>query len=113
MAITSPSKGWLQVNDELCTLLGYDRSALLTMSWAELTHPADLAADVTNFDRVLAGEIDGYTLEKRWICKDGRIIDSIISRKCVRNAKGEVDYFVAMLQDVTKSKAGCACAPGK
>jgi len=105
MAITSPSKGWLQVNDELCTLLGYDRSALLTMSWAELTHPADLAADVTNFDRVLAGEIDGYTLGKRWICKDGRIIDSIISVKCVRNAKGQVDYFVAMLQDVTKSKA--------
>src|ERR1700704_7197410 len=59
MAITSPTKGCVEVNDEICRILGYDRSELLKMTWAEMTHPADLAADVANFQRVLAGEIDG------------------------------------------------------
>ena len=60
MATTSPAKGILEVNDELCRILGYERSELLQKTWAELTHPDDLAADVAQFDRVMAGEIDGY-----------------------------------------------------
>ena len=45
MAITSPDKGCLEVNDELCRILGYGRSELLQKTWAEMTHPDDLAAD--------------------------------------------------------------------
>ena len=55
MAITSPDKGWIEVNDEICEILGYDRSELLGMTWAELTHPDDLPADVAHFERVMAG----------------------------------------------------------
>jgi PAS domain S-box-containing protein len=104
MAMTSPTKGILEVNDELCRILGYARNELLQKSWAEITHPDDLAADLTQFNRVLSGEIDGYTLDKRWICKDGRIIDSIMAAKCMRHADGAVDYFVGLLLDVTERK---------
>ena len=103
-AITSPTKGWVEVNDEICRILGYERSELLRMSWAELTHPDDLAADVAHFNRVLAGEIDGYAMDKRFIRKDGRVIDATISVKCLRRADGSVDYFVALLQDITERK---------
>ncbi len=65
MAITSPTKSCLDVNDELCRILGYQRHELLRMTWAEITHPEDLAADVTQFDRVMAGEIHGYSMDKR------------------------------------------------
>src|SRR3979409_2342635 len=94
MAMTSPDKGCLEVNDELCRILGYERSEMLQKNWSEITHPDDLAADVVQFDRVLAGEINGYSLDKRWIRKDGRIIDSIMAAKCVRRADGSVDYLV-------------------
>lgn len=104
MAITSPTKGCLAVNDEFCKILGYERDELLKRNWAELTHPKDLAADVANFNRVMAGEIDGYRLDKRWIRKDGRIIDTAISVKCVRRDDGSVDYFVALVEDVTARK---------
>jgi PAS domain S-box-containing protein len=104
MATTSPAKGILEVNDELCRILGYDRSDLLKKSWAELTHPDDVAADVAQFGRVLAGEIDGYTLEKRWICKHGRVIHSIMAAKCQRRADGSVDYFVGLVLDITERK---------
>jgi PAS domain S-box-containing protein len=104
MAITSPDKGCLEANDELCRILGYPRGELLQKNWAEMTHPDDLAADVAQFNRVMAGEIDGYTLEKRWIGKDGRTVDSIMAAKCMRRADGSVDYFVGLVQDITERK---------
>jgi PAS domain S-box-containing protein len=104
MTITSPGKGVLEVNDEICKILGYERGELLRMTWAELTHPDDLAVDVAQFNRIMAGEIDGYSLDKRWIRKDGQVIDSTISVKCLRRADGSVDYFVALLQDITERK---------
>ncbi|MGZ7094362.1 MAG: PAS domain S-box protein [Candidatus Angelobacter sp.] len=104
MAMTSPTKGILEVNDELCRILGYERNELLQKSWAEITHPDDLAADVAQFNRVLSGEIDGYTLDKRWIRKDGRVIDSIMAAKCTRHADAAVDYCVGLVLDVTERR---------
>lgn len=104
MAISSPTKGCLAVNDEICKILGYERDELLKKNWAEMTHPEDLSANVANFNRVMAGEIDGYRLDKRLIRKDGRIIDATISVKCVRRDDGSVDYFVALVEDVTARK---------
>jgi PAS domain S-box-containing protein len=102
MAITSPATGCLQVNDELCRILGYERAELLKKTWPEMTHPDDLAADMAQFNRVMAGEIDGYTLDKRWIRKDGRIIDSVMAAQCMRRPDGSVDCFVGLLLDTTE-----------
>jgi PAS domain S-box-containing protein len=104
MAITSPAKGCVEVNDELCRILGYEREELLRMSWADITHPDDLAADIANFNRVIAGEIDGYSMDKRWIRKDSRIIDSTMAAKCVRRADGSVNYFIGLVEDITERK---------
>lgn len=104
MAITSPTKGIIEVNAQICKILGYERGELLQKTWSELTHPDDLAADIAQFNRVMAGEIDSYTIDKRWIRKDGQIIDATISVRALRRADGSVDYFVALLQDVTERK---------
>jgi PAS domain-containing protein len=69
-----------------------------------MTHPDDLAVDVHQFNRVMAGEIEGYSLDKRWIRKDGRVIHSIMSAKCLRRADGSVDYFVGLVLDTTERK---------
>jgi len=104
MAISSPAKGWLEVNDQLCRMFGYGRSELLQTTWAELTHPDDLPADLANFNRVLTGELDGYSMNKRFVRKDGQIIDTTLSVKCLRRADSSVDYFVVLLQDITARK---------
>jgi PAS domain S-box-containing protein len=104
MAITSPTKGCLEVNDELCRILGYDRQELLRMTWADITYPEDVAADIAQFDRVMAGEIEGYSMDKRWIRRDGRVIHSIMAAQCVRRTDGSVEYFVGLVQDITQRK---------
>jgi PAS domain S-box-containing protein len=104
VAITSPEKGWIEINGHLCNMLGYAKEELARLTWAECTHPDDLAADVTLFERVLRGEIDSYALDKRFFRKDRSVIPVFLSVRCVRKADGSVDYFVALLQDITERK---------
>lgn len=104
MAITSPTKGWLHVNDKLCEMLGFSLSELRNMTWAEVTHPDDLDADVNSFELMLSGKIDFYTIEKRYICKDKSIIYANLSISCVRKKDASVDYVLALVEDITNRK---------
>lgn len=105
LAITSPNKGWLRINKCLCDMMEYSEQELCLMTWAELTHPDDLAADVEQFQRLLANEINGYSLEKRFISRTGKIIPTNLVVRCVRKSTGEVDYVMAMVEDITERKA--------
>ena len=104
IAISSPEKLWLETNDRLCEILGYPRQELTTMTWDQITYPDDLEANVKEFNRVLAGEIEGYSLDKRFIRKDGRIIHASLAARCVRRPNGQVDFFVVLVQDITERK---------
>jgi PAS domain S-box-containing protein len=104
MTITLPDKGIAEVNDKFCEILGYERAELLRKTWQELTHHEDLAADLAQFERLVIGEIDGYTLDKRFIRKDGTVVHTIISVRCVRTADGAIDHVVALVQDISKRK---------
>jgi PAS domain S-box-containing protein len=104
MAATSPEKGWLEVNDVLCNMLGYSRAELTRMTWSELTHPEDLAADLAQFNRLLAGEIDGYTMDKRFIRRNGEPVPTHLAVRAVRRSDGSVDYLVALVQDISERK---------
>jgi PAS domain S-box-containing protein len=104
MAITSPEKGWVRVNEKLCELLGYTDEELRARTWAELTHPDDLAADVAQFGRMLGGEIDGYSLEKRFVRRDGKVVDTVLSVRAVKRPDGSTEYCLAQLIDITALK---------
>jgi diguanylate cyclase (GGDEF)-like protein/PAS domain S-box-containing protein len=103
IAITSPDKAWLRANPRLCRMLGYSEAELMQHNWAELTHPDDLAADEEQFDRLLAGEIDSYEMDKRFIRKDGETIHTHLTAACYRN-DGRDQFVVAGLLDITERK---------
>jgi PAS domain S-box-containing protein len=101
-AVTSPEMRLLAINDEYCRILGYTREELLQKNWAELTYPEDLQANTALFDETLAGKTDAYTLDKRMVRKDGQVIHTTISARCVRRPEGTPDYFVSLLLDITE-----------
>ena len=104
IALTGADKRWWEVNDRLCEMLGYRRAQLLSMTWAELTHPDDLGIDVMQFERVIGRRIEGYSIDKRFIRQDGALLYTGVSTRCVRRANGAVDYFVMVIQDITERK---------
>jgi PAS domain S-box-containing protein len=105
MAITSPrEKRWIKVNPRICDLLGYSREELLNITWPEITHPDDIEKNIEQFNRVLAGESEGYRLKKRFFRKDGSIIYISLYVRCIRNTDGSVKHVLALLQDITEHK---------
>lgn len=104
MAITSLEKNWVEFNDSLCQMFGYSREDFAKLTWADITHPEDIEADVANFKQVLVGKIDGYTMDKRFIHCDGSIVFASISVGAVSNPDGDIDHFVALVRDITRNK---------
>ncbi|MGC4074725.1 MAG: PAS domain S-box protein [Nibricoccus sp.] len=101
MAITGPDKSWLEVNDQLCRMLGYTQKELRGMKWSDLTPADDLERNEEHLRRAVAGEVDTYGLDKRYRRKDGEIIHASIAVRCIRKPDGAVDYFLTVVQDQT------------
>ncbi|GAI43685.1 unnamed protein product, partial [marine sediment metagenome] len=74
------------------------------MDWAQLTHPDDLEGDLKNYERMLDGEIDNYTMDKRFIRKDGEIVYTTLSVSCVRDENGAIRNILASMLDITDRK---------
>ncbi len=103
-AITSLEKGWIYANKHVCDMLGYSLKELKEFSWAELTYADDLAADTAQFEQLLAGKIDGYTMDKRFIHKKTSIIYVFLSVTAHYQKDGAIAHIVATLQDISKRK---------
>jgi PAS domain S-box-containing protein len=104
LAITSLEKSWIYTNDCVCEMLGYSREELKELSWAELTYPDDLAAEVAQFEQLLAGELSSYTMDKRFIRKEGTIVYVFLSVTARYQKNGAIAHIVSTLQDITKRK---------
>jgi PAS domain S-box-containing protein len=104
MAISSPDKHWLQMNDKWCSILGYEPEELKMLTWDELTHPDDLPENVDKFDRLVTGVIDDYTMTKRFIRKDGTVVVADLSVGCVRHEDGTLNYVLSLMEDITERK---------
>lgn len=105
IAFTSPQTGeWLRFNDRLCELLGYSRDELEALDWVALTHPDDLEVGKEQYRKLLSGEVAGYSRDKRFIRKDGSVLEAFLDIKCIRDKHGEVEYLVAMIQDIGERK---------
>lgn len=105
MALVLPDGRFLQVNDALCSMLGYNADEMLVATFQDITHPDDLAGDLALVQAVLAGERLSFHLEKRYIHRDGRVVHTQLSVSLVRDEHGEPLYFISQIEDITERKA--------
>ncbi|MCC4595140.1 diguanylate cyclase [Xanthomonas campestris pv. phormiicola] len=102
MALVSLQGGWLEVNDALCAMLGYDRDALLALDFRQLSHPQDVAPDLALAAELVAGQRSGYHLDKRYLRRDGATLWTRQAVSLVRDEHERPLHFVAQIQDVTE-----------
>ncbi len=99
---------WLRVNPAMFGLTGYTAEELVAMAFTELTHPDDLADDLLQVQRLLAGEMASYKIEKRFIHRSGRDVWVTATTALLRDADGKPRYFIGALEDITQQKATLA-----
>ncbi len=104
MAAITPDKKFTYFNDRICEMFGYSRDVLIHMYWDELCYKEDSENANEQFSRMLAGEFDGYSLDTRYVRKDGQTIYTSVSLKCMRNEYGAVKLIFAIIQDITDRK---------
>ncbi|MGH8354161.1 MAG: bifunctional diguanylate cyclase/phosphodiesterase, partial [Pseudomonas sp.] len=104
IAHLAPDGRWLWVNSLLCQILGYSREELLQLSFQDITHPDDLTRDLDLVQQLLAGEIDRYSMEKRYRRRDGSQLWANLSVALVRHASGEPHYFISVVEDISLRK---------
>jgi formate hydrogenlyase transcriptional activator len=95
---------WLRVNESLCAIVGYPREELLQLSFQDITRPEDMDASLKLKQEVLAGGIDSYSMEKRYIRKDRSVVWVNLTVSLVRTAAGEPRHFIAVVEDITERK---------
>lgn len=85
-AIVGPDLRLQRANESLCRFLGYREDELCGRTFADITHPEDRERDVAQVHRLLAGEIDRFDIEKRYLRKNGEAAWARVNVTLVRDA---------------------------
>lgn len=94
----------IKVNASLCELLGYRPEELEGLHFTNVTHPEDAGRDLDLFQSLKAGTCDHYRIAKRYIRKDGRHVWAQLTVSLARDASGDPEYAIGMVEDVTEHK---------
>ena len=101
IAQTSVGGEWLLLNDRFCEILGYTQSELHGKTFLDITHPDDREANIVARRRLLAGEISSWSMEKRYIRKNGVAVWVKICVSLVRDQHNVPIYFISVIEDIT------------
>ncbi|MEO1140129.1 MAG: PAS domain S-box protein [Pseudomonadota bacterium] len=103
-ALVATDGRWLAVNAAMCAFLGYSEQELLAIDFQTITHPDDLAKDVDHVERLLNGEAQRYSMDKRYLQPDGQIVWGHLCVALVRDEHGNPVHFISQILDITEQR---------
>src|SRR5712692_2549028 len=104
VAHVNPDGRWLRLNRKFCDIVGYEQEEILKLKFQDTTHPDDLAADVAQAEKIVAGLSDQYSMEKRYIRKNGSVVWVNLTVSSVRDTDHKLRYFVSLVEDISRRK---------
>jgi len=94
----------LAVNGALARMTGYSAEELYLMTGVDLSYAEDDDIGIPELQDVLAGKLDTYQIEKRYVRKDGEIYWVRLTNSVVRTPDGKPQYLVTMIEDINERK---------
>ncbi len=104
MLITSTKGRFLRANREICQMLGYTPEEITARSFRDITHPDDLGISEEAFQDILAGKIQSFDQEKRYIRKDGQSIWVQVRSTLLRQPDHTPLYLITHVQNIHARK---------
>ncbi len=104
IATSDDNNRFLSANEAFCKILGYTEEELQKLTYKDITYPSDLKVSILKMNDLKNGRISSFTIEKRYVKKDGTVIDAKIMVSGVPNENSQPSLFVAELEDITEQK---------
>ncbi len=105
MIMTGKDLVILKANVSFCNMVGYQEEELKSFTFRDITHPDHVSDNEISIMRLISGEIPIYHTQKRYIRKNQSVIWGSSTISIIRNNRGEVQYFLAMVEDITLRRA--------
>lgn len=104
IAHVAPDGKWLRINRKMCDIVGYTEEELRKLTFKDITHPDDVAISIENIQSALAGEVNSYSMEKRYIHKNGTIVWANVTVSLVGKSPADNCYFIVIIEDITQRR---------
>ena len=106
IAQTDPATGrFIHVNPRMCEITGYSPEELYAMDAHGLTHPEDVDRHAQLYGAVARGELEGYRVEKRYLCKGGRVAWVDVNLTVLHDPSGGRRSLIAAVEDISERRA--------
>ncbi|MCC4213282.1 PAS domain-containing hybrid sensor histidine kinase/response regulator [Leeuwenhoekiella parthenopeia] len=103
MAVVDLHGDWVMINKNLAQMVGYTNDELLELSLEEITHPEDRANDVALFKEILNKKIDSYSIEKRYVHKNGSLVHCFLTVSALYDETGHISSLIGQVVDMTEN----------
>jgi PAS domain S-box-containing protein len=104
MSLMALDGRFVRVNQALCEMTGYTAEELTQLTFRDVTHVGDRDIDAGLREQLTRGDIPRYQLEKRYIKKNGALLQVMVSRSLLRTPDGSARYYISQIEDVTERK---------
>ena len=104
IAHVRPDGRFLRINQRFSDIVGYSRFELLSLTFQDITYPEDLDADLDLVRQLLAAERANFSVQKRYVRRDGSLVWVNLTVSLLRSQTGEPRYFISVVQDINEQK---------
>jgi PAS domain S-box-containing protein len=104
IAYLSPDGHFLRLNQRFCDILGYTQDEITKLAYMDITYPEDKKASMEYVKRLYFGDVSSFSMEKRYIKKDGSFAWAHLTASCIRKPDGPVEYTIAVIEDISGRK---------